>query len=158
MGKSWPRDSRYYLSDEGTIEGPRGRLYGGLKKDGYRRVRIGGKDYFYHRFAMECCMGRKLLREEVIDHIDGNCDNNDISNLRITTRALNAFNKEKKIKGWCINPRNKKNPYQAIMRVGGKLTHIGNYPTAAEASRAYLERRKALHPGADEMDKGRERD
>ena len=36
-----------------------------------------------HRLVMEKHLGRYLLKTEVVDHIDGNIQNNDISNLRV---------------------------------------------------------------------------
>lgn len=40
-----------------------------------------------HRRVIERFIGRKLLRSEVVHHIDKNKHNNDISNLKILTRA-----------------------------------------------------------------------
>lgn len=36
-----------------------------------------------HRLVMEQALGRFLLPTEVVDHIDGNRSNNDLSNLRV---------------------------------------------------------------------------
>ena len=44
--------------------------------DGNRRVRE-------HRLVMEQTLGRYLLPQEVVDHIDGDTENNRPSNLRI---------------------------------------------------------------------------
>lgn len=56
-------------------------------KDGYvyRSVRIDGKNRteFQHRFVMEQYLGRALLREENIHHINGDRADNRIENLEI---------------------------------------------------------------------------
>lgn len=44
----------------------------------------------YPKYLMETFLGRKLLPDETVDHIDNDPLNNDLSNLRIVTRAENA--------------------------------------------------------------------
>ena len=41
----------------------------------------------YAKWLMEKELGRKLDRNEVVLHIDGNAYNNDLDNLRVVTRA-----------------------------------------------------------------------
>ena len=41
----------------------------------------------YPKYLMECHLGRYLLENETIDHIDGNYLNNDISNLQFIDRT-----------------------------------------------------------------------
>lgn len=57
---------------------------------GYRSYYIGDKSYKggyvnEHRIVMELHLGRRLVKGEVIHHIDGNKLNNDISNLVLTS-------------------------------------------------------------------------
>lgn len=43
-----------------------------------------------YRQIMEKHLGRKLLSNEIVHHIDGNQENNAISNLEITTRTVHT--------------------------------------------------------------------
>ena len=65
-----------------------GRFVG--KKDGYIRVRteqIMDNGYalymLEHRFVMEKHLGRKLKKDEIVHHIDGDRQNNNVENLEI---------------------------------------------------------------------------
>ena len=46
-----------------------------------------GKSERKHRIVAEKMLGRKLKKDEVVHHIDGNKRNNDESNLMIVTRS-----------------------------------------------------------------------
>lgn len=69
-----------------------------IRIDGYVIVRRGsipksakGARYtLLHRLVVEKFIGRKLLRSEIIHHKDGNKQNNDISNLEITSHREHA--------------------------------------------------------------------
>ena len=56
-------------------------------KSRYRGVKIKGKKIDEHRYIMEQILGRKLTKDEVVHHIDGNKLNNDPSNLQVMSRA-----------------------------------------------------------------------
>ena len=58
---------------------------GSHRKDGYVRIAVKGKRVLKHRLLVERFLGRKLRRDELVHHIDGDNRNNDISNLRIVT-------------------------------------------------------------------------
>lgn len=61
----------------------------------------------YPKFLMEQHLGRKLLPNETVDHIDEDYTNDDIGNLRVITRAENASRSAAKMKlvdgtcQWC---------------------------------------------------------
>ena len=55
-------------------------------KDGYRYVWFAdGHGEKEHRFLLENALGKKLNKDEVVHHIDGNKSNNDIGNLAVMT-------------------------------------------------------------------------
>lgn len=53
---------------------------------GYIRRRINGLMTREHRYVVEKHLGRKLLLEEVVHHIDGNKANNNIDNLEVMSK------------------------------------------------------------------------
>jgi len=54
---------------------------------GYRFIRVDGKKIAEHRHVVEQREGRKLARNEIVHHVDGNPLNNDPDNLVILTRS-----------------------------------------------------------------------
>lgn len=57
--------------------------------DSETRTRVGGTSYA--RWKMQKAIGRKLRFEEKVDHIDGNCSNDDLSNLQILSNQENVI-------------------------------------------------------------------
>lgn len=92
-----------------------------------------------HRVIMSRKLGRGLVLNERVDHIDGNPMNNIRSNLRIATVGQNAMNAKKRAhnkagyKG--VVPEGKK--FRASIYADGKRRHLGTFPTAQEAHEAY---------------------
>jgi len=69
----------------------------------YKRIRINGKTYLEHRKIIEKHIKRKLKPNEIVHHINGNPNDNDLKNLKITT--IKKHNKHhhciKRIKIYC---------------------------------------------------------
>lgn len=53
----------------------------------YRAKKVKGKRIDMQRYVMEQILGRKLTKNEIVHHIDGNKLNNDPSNLQVMTKA-----------------------------------------------------------------------
>jgi len=100
---------------------------------------------YMHRGIMGLCRGDKM----VIDHIDRNPRNNQRNNLRICTVAENGRNtalnsrNTSGYKGVCWNKNQKL--WMASIRVHGKRTHLGCFPTAEFAYDAYCRAAVVLH-------------
>lgn len=54
---------------------------------GYRMGRVNRRKVLEHRYVMEQHLGRPLKPDELVHHIDGNKQNNDISNLALTSQT-----------------------------------------------------------------------
>lgn len=67
-----------------------GRRAGTAATAGYWRVKLDGATYFEHRLIYALHNDGKC--PEVIDHIDGNKENNRVENLRAATISQNAHN------------------------------------------------------------------
>jgi hypothetical protein len=114
---------------------------------GYRRLRL-KKDnkhklYYVHRIIYWLhnpdwdLHNPKLL----IDHIDGNTQNNDISNLRSVTKQENSFNTN--AKGYTWDKRDKK--YRARIKVNEKHISLGYFDKKEDARQAYLTAKAIYH-------------
>jgi hypothetical protein len=108
-----------------------------LKKDNKR------KKYYVHRIIYwlhnrEWNIKNPKLQ---IDHIDGNKQNNNISNLRNVTNQENCFNKD--CKGYCWNKRRKK--YHASIVLNGKKICLGYFVKEKDARQAYVTAKAKLH-------------
>ena len=111
-------------------ESGKGYLQVGLHKDGKRQQmkihRLVGNAYIENPDNKPC-----------IDHIDRNPQNNNIENLRWVTTSENNRNRSAygaiPFRGVC----KKKNKFQAMIRLDGKLKHLGYYATAELASEVY---------------------
>jgi hypothetical protein len=89
-------------------------------------------------------MHRQILgvpQNKETDHIDGNGLNNQKSNLRICNYSQNQYNKRgwgtSGYKGVSARMDNHTNPYRAYISIGGRLVHIGSFPSIEEAALAY---------------------
>jgi hypothetical protein len=57
------------------------------KGTGYIIGREEGRQYYQHRYVMECHLGRKLEKEESVHHINGNREDNRIENLEVISAS-----------------------------------------------------------------------
>lgn len=105
------------------------------------------KKLYLHRVILERIIGRKLVRSEQVDHIDGNGLNNRRDNLRLATNSQNHHNISKRsdnksgYKGVCYSG----GKWVAQINVSGKQTYLGRFDTPENAYEAYCEAAKKYH-------------
>lgn len=73
----------------------KGEIAGWKEKDGYWRVNVNGIKAFTHKIVW-VLSGNELTSNYIIDHIDGNLDNNSILNLRSIPQSENTRNSKRK--------------------------------------------------------------
>ena len=81
----------WVVSNYGRARDTFGRVkVGSARPDGYRKIHISKKDYLMHRLVIFAFRGPPPSPWYVVHHIDGNRENNCISNLDYITRSENA--------------------------------------------------------------------
>lgn len=101
------------------------RIYGPYRrKDNRQHVVVifpdgSRKTVSYPRYLTECRIGRILEEDETVDHIDGDFNNNEPSNIRIVDRSTHAGDDAKRYKEQSfICPE-----CQAVFKLIGKKLH-----------------------------------
>ena len=135
----WKR--HYFKSKVGTVAGARG-------SGGYLVIQLNKKPCKAHRLAFWLMTGH--APSECIDHINGQGDDNRWVNLREATHAQNMRNttnaRKNSTSGYkgvsYYKPMKK---WQAVIRVNGKLKHLGYFQEPEAAHREYISAAKRLH-------------
>jgi len=127
----------------------RGSIAGYVSSRGYRYISIDRKNVFAHKLAWIVMTGKHP--HGVIDHIDGDTQNNKWSNLRDTGKVVNGLNRKKassNSKSGVLGAAfiKSKGKYRATIRVNGRFIHIGYFGTAKEAGEAYARAKITLMP------------
>jgi|ERR1700755_1044893 len=124
----------------------------GCKLHGYLIIGIGGSQIPAHRLAWLYMMGS--FPDGMIDHINGDRQDNRWINLRAADASINQQNlrrpKGKKTGFLGVWQRNRKSGrFQAEIRDPKtmKKIRLGAFATAEEAHQAYLSAKRKLHPG-----------
>jgi hypothetical protein len=98
--------------------------------DGYLQIRIDNKKPTYHRVIAHTFLGIDLFDSNIIiDHIDRNKLNNNISNLHIVSKQSNCFNTDAKNYTYI----KKHNRWLVHFIIDGKSFHLGYFKTEDEA-------------------------
>lgn len=98
-GQFWKRyrNSNYLVSKDGQVYNTKTSilLKPSLTSAGYKRctLRIDGqnKSTFVHRMVVECWIDPNLKQSDIINHIDGNTQNNNYTNLEVCDKSENSM-------------------------------------------------------------------
>jgi len=113
---------------------------------GYRKIRRGNKTYYTHQLIFLMQHG---YIPKVVDHIDGNTENNQIENLRESSKSLNACNSKlpsnntSGTKGVVWGKR--ENKWIARVQINKKVIHLGIFHDLELASLVADEARLLYH-------------
>ena len=123
-----------------------GSRVGSTNSRGYRTFRICGYTFTEHQIAWYINFGEI---PPILDHINGNKDDNRLENLRSVTRSQNNMNRRHTVKNKLgfkgVFLQKDMNKYRAVIRANKVLVHLGLYDTPEEAYQAYLAASKTLH-------------
>ncbi len=143
----------FYLKEEGKLLHKRTLKETKPSKHGYKICSFGALDgkqirYKEHRLIFFLETGQE---PDEIDHIDGNKQNNHISNLRASTSKQNRANTQgrrgskSKYKGVIWSSKNLIRPWGARITSGSKKYFLGYFEDEKNAAIAYNEKAKELH-------------
>lgn len=111
-----------------------------IDKKGYKRVALSKENklstYKVHRLVAQHFLGNSEL---IVDHIDHDRSNNNLSNLRYVNARENSSHRKDKGSSEYIGVSWDKftNSWKSSIQVQGKLKHLGRFDTELEASQAY---------------------
>jgi len=83
------------VSSRGRVQNTYGKITYGSKLNGYRRVKILGKQYLVHCLVASCFELPRRSDQCTVDHINGDPDDNDVDNLRYASEAEQAKNQSR---------------------------------------------------------------
>ena len=100
---------------------------------------IASRTYDYiglSRYILDCHKGDGI----VVDHINGDINNNRKYNLRKTNKSINSLNRNPKGNGrlGTLGVRKTKNRYEARIKIDGEDIFIGSFLTLEEAEQARI--------------------
>lgn len=133
-----------FIYEDGVLKSKRtGLPYCNYDRDGYIRVRFDNKEYRAHRIIWEMHNG-PIPEGMLIDHIDRDVKNNNITNLRLATRQQNNSNKSG-ISNLPKGVTRTGGKYRAKITYKGETYSLGTFFTAEEAGREYTEAARLLN-------------
>jgi AP2 domain. len=116
---------------------------------GHRRIGIHGAYYLAHRLAWFWVHG--VWPNGMIDHINGDPDDNRIANIRDVLPRVNRENVKCATKGnrttGVLGVRRSRRKFYAEIRVKGKRIHLGMFDDMHSAYAAYVAAKRQLHEG-----------
>lgn len=124
-----------------------GDVAGKVRADGYRIIKIDGRDIYAHRLAWFLTYGQ--VPTLPLDHINGNRDDNSIANLREATASQNTVNQKRRsnnksgFKGVHWSEPHKK--WRARIKINGRYKSLGYFSDQKDAFAAYMAACEGAH-------------
>lgn len=125
-----------------------GNVAGTIVTRGYIMIRIDGVKRLAHRLAWLYTYGD--WPSGSIDHIDGQPANNRLLNLRDVDSSINNQNRRsasaQNVSGY-LGVETNGSKFRARIEIAGQRIAIGSFAEPEDASAAYIEAKRRLHPG-----------
>jgi len=132
-----------------ATKGPKGAIgavAGCLDRKGHRYIRVDGTSYAAHRLAWLYAYGE--WPRDMIDHVNGEKDDNRLFNLRDVDMCINMQNRRhSNNRLGLLGVSAHKNRFRALIEVDGKSMRLGNFATPQLAHAAYVAAKRVHHPG-----------
>jgi hypothetical protein len=115
---------------------------------GYISIEIDGRSYLAHRVAWLHAKGS--WPNGVVDHINGDCADNRLTNLRDVSRFVNMQNRRRassNSKSGLLGACPSGGKFRSTITVAGKTVNLGDYDTAEAAHLAYISAKRDMHQG-----------
>ena len=105
---------------------------------GYRVIIFNGKRVLIHRLMAKAFING-FTDKSIVDHIDGNRENNNINNLRLVTARENGQNQKCHRNGKLVGTSFDKalGRWRSHIKINGKKKHLGCFDTELEAHQCY---------------------
>lgn len=124
-----------------------GSVAGSMDSKGYLRIGVLGERHRLHRIAWLLAYGE--WPSGLIDHINGVKTDNRLSNLRDTTKSVNAQNMKAERSGTKSGllgaHAGRYGTWGAYIKLSGRTTYLGSFKCKEEAHAAYLAAKSVLH-------------
>lgn len=148
----YDKDTGKFTWLENRTNVKKGSIAGCRALNGYTLIRIDKKLCLAHRLAWVFMYGDFDL-PNLIDHINGDKEDNRISNLRPATKVMNGQNRRSAqsnnrssgLLGVAYIDHTRK--FTAYIDKGGKRTYLGLFKRKEDAHQAYLEAKRSMHEG-----------
>ena len=140
--KKYPLDNRYQVSNLGNVIGTRGKLLKPRSENmSYLKVGVAGKNRTIHQLVAETFLSyeRDGTTKTVVDHINGDKLDNNLTNLRIISNRENLSRRGGTSEYAGVSWVKGGKKWRTDIYLGDRYYYLGLYKTEEEASIAYLD-------------------
>lgn len=139
----WKARPEHHFSTPGRARGWNKRFAGAklstVDGKGYLHVLLSGRFIRVHRIVWALHHG--AMPDVIVDHINGDKQDNRIENLRLATAAQNNMNKKKNTGADASLPKGvyrHRRSFVAQIKWDGEVVYLGSFPTPEGAHAKYL--------------------